>query len=97
MNTRTKLLIQRDGENPLVIHPSAEGADLRLVRDVMSDDYSYCYVDDPYELTVQRMQERGLTWLPVLDGRRKIVGIVNLPPHESKSDPSVDGRPGTAP
>ena|SRR5687768_11136961 len=48
------------------------------VRDVMSQEVKYCFVDDDLDEVAQNMAELKVRRLPVLDRNKRLVGIVSL-------------------
>jgi CBS domain-containing protein len=48
------------------------------VRDVMSSQVRYCFEDDDIEEIAQNMADEQIRRLPVLDGDKRLVGIVSL-------------------
>jgi len=54
------------------------GADGLTVRDVMTEHVIWAYEDDAVEGAAQRMQDRQIRRLPVLDRDKRLVGIVSL-------------------
>jgi len=67
-------------DRDIVVRATAEGLDPRLVRvqDVMSEDVIYCFEDQDVDTAAQLMEEHRIRRLPVLDGDRRLVGIVSL-------------------
>ena len=58
----------------------AEGRDpvRTLVRDVMSRDVIAVLEDDPLEAVYELLKERQLRRLPVVDGQRRLAGMITL-------------------
>ena len=48
------------------------------VRQVMSQDVKYCFVDDDLEEVAKNMADIKVRRLPVLDRNKRLVGIVSL-------------------
>jgi CBS domain-containing protein len=48
------------------------------VQDAMSADVDYCYVDDNVNDAAEKMQERQIRRLPIIDRDQRLVGIVAL-------------------
>ena len=48
------------------------------VRDVMSSDVRYCFEDQDIEDLVQNMADEQIRRLPVLNSRKRLVGIISL-------------------
>jgi len=48
------------------------------VRDVMTKDVRYCFEDDDVEEIVQNMADEQIRRLPVLNGDKRLVGIISL-------------------
>ena len=48
------------------------------VRDVMSSEVRYCFEDDNLEDLVQNMADEQIRRLPVLNSRKRLVGIISL-------------------
>jgi CBS domain-containing protein len=73
------------------------------VRDFMTDDVKYCYADDEIDDVMENMAEQKLRRLPVLDDRKRLVGVLSLSDAARQSEPEVAGealgriaRPGGA-
>jgi CBS domain-containing protein len=49
-----------------------------LVREVMSDDIKYCFDDESVATVAGNMAALGLRRLPVIDRKKRLVGIVSL-------------------
>jgi CBS domain-containing protein len=49
-----------------------------LVREVMSEDVKYCFDDDTVAKVAANMAELKLRRLPVVDRKKRLVGIVSL-------------------
>ena len=62
------------------MHCVAEGENClkAAVRDAMSAELLCCFLDRPVEEAVRSMNEDRVRRLPVLDHRRRLVGIVSL-------------------
>lgn len=48
------------------------------VREIMSRDIKYCFEDETVEHVAQNMGDLQMRRLPVMDRRRRLVGIVSL-------------------
>jgi CBS domain-containing protein len=48
------------------------------VRDVMSSQVRYCFEDDDIEEIAQNMADEQIRRLPVLNGDKRLVGIISL-------------------
>jgi len=48
------------------------------VRDIMSQEVKYCFVDDDLDEVAQNMADIKVRRLPVLDRNKRLVGIVSL-------------------
>lgn len=70
------MLTDRD----ITIRAVAEGRDpnTTCVRDVMTPDVACCFEDQDVEQAAALMEERQIRRLPVLDERKRLVGIVSL-------------------
>ncbi|MDG2524541.1 CBS domain-containing protein [Stenotrophomonas sp. HITSZ_GD] len=69
------MLTDRD----IVVRAVAEGdIDTRTVRDVMSPAVKYCYASDDVQDIARNMASLEVRRLPVLDGDKRLVGIVSL-------------------
>ena len=70
------MLTDRD----IVVRSLAEGKDPRsqAVRDVMTEEVIYCFVDQGVSEVAQIMKEQQIRRLPVLDQDRRLVGIVSI-------------------
>jgi CBS domain-containing protein len=66
-------------DRDIAIRAVAKGLGLdTLVRDVMSRDIKYCFEDESVEHVAQNMGEIQMRRLPVMDRKRRLVGIVSL-------------------
>ncbi|WP_159729352.1 CBS domain-containing protein [Methylosinus sp. Ce-a6] len=61
------------------------------IRDVMTRDVRYCYADHEVEDVAQNMAEQQLRRLPVLDRRKRLVGIVSLADIAMDRDAGLSG------
>ena len=69
------MLTDRD----IVLRAIAQGLGAEtLVREVMTDNIKYCRDDDNVSAVAENMATLGLRRLPVLDGNKRLVGIVSL-------------------
>ena len=66
----------------------AAGEDLRNVtaRDVMSKGIFYCFEDEPIEKAAEVMRAKEVHHLPVLNRRKRMVGLVSLGDLALKAD-----------
>src|SRR5438270_846104 len=48
------------------------------VHEVMTDDVRWCFEDDPLEEVEQEMAEVQIRRMPVVDGRKRLVGMLSL-------------------
>lgn len=48
------------------------------IRDIMSPEVKYCFQDDDIEDVLENMGNLQLRRLPVLDGNKKLAGIISL-------------------
>lgn len=48
------------------------------IRDVMSTEVRYCYVDDDAEDILDNMAEQQIRRLPVVDRDKRLVGIISI-------------------
>jgi CBS domain-containing protein len=67
-------------DRDIIIRSVAEGYDLNVmtVRRVMSRGVIYCFEDQSIEDAAQIMEMHQIRRLPVLDGNKRLVGIVSL-------------------
>ncbi|WP_160152509.1 CBS domain-containing protein [Microbulbifer sp. ALW1] len=58
----------------------AEGWDLRnkCARDVMTENIEYCYADENMEQAIEHMEHMQIRRLPVVDGARRMVGMLSM-------------------
>jgi CBS domain-containing protein len=70
------MLTDRD----ITVRATAEGRDPNStrVRDVMTPDVVYCFEDQDVQEAARLMEERQLRRLVVLNGDKRLVGIVSL-------------------
>lgn len=47
-------------------------------RDVMSPGIAYCHTDDTLEAAVQMMEEKKIRRLPVIDAKKRMVGMLSV-------------------
>lgn len=100
-------------DRDITVRATADGADPRsaLVRDAMTWDVSYVFDDQDVKDAAKLMEERQIRRLLVVDGGRKVVGIVSLGDIATEgvksglkaevlkkvSEPAEPERPETAP
>ena len=79
-------------DRDIVVRATADGMqpDRTSVRVVMTDDVCWCYEDDPVEEIQQEMSRRQIRRMPVLDGRDRRVGMVNLGDLAEENAPEAD-------
>jgi CBS domain-containing protein len=67
-------------DRDITVRATAEGADPRsaLVRDAMTWDVSYVFDDQDVKDAAKLMEDRQIRRLLVVDGERKVVGILSL-------------------
>ncbi len=67
-------------DRDLVVRAVADGVDTRnlTARDVMSRGVCYCFEDQSVAEVLHKMGGSQVRRLPVLDARRKLVGVVSL-------------------
>lgn len=58
----------------------AGGWDMRTLcaRDVMTENIEYCYADENMEQALAHMEQMQVRRMPVLDGERRMVGILSM-------------------
>lgn len=58
----------------------AEGWDLdsKCARDVMTEHIEYCYADENMEEAIDHMQASKIRRLPVVDGAKRMVGMLSM-------------------
>ncbi|WP_226704007.1 CBS domain-containing protein [Microbulbifer elongatus] len=58
----------------------AEGWDLgsKCARDVMTEHIEYCYADENMEQAIDHMQASQIRRLPVVDGAKRMVGMLSM-------------------
>jgi CBS domain-containing protein len=62
------------------------------VRDVMSKEVLYCFVDEDIEHVAANMGEQQVRRLPVLNREKRLVGIVSLGDLAANSKPRTSGQ-----
>jgi CBS domain-containing protein len=62
------------------------------VLEVMSTDVKYCFADDEVDEVAHNMADIKLRRLPVLDGRKRLVGIISLADIALAEGPSPAGH-----
>lgn len=72
----TGMVTDRD----IVIRAIAEGVDVSKLHadDVMSRGIIYCTADEDIEDAIHRMEEKHVRRLPVIDGNKRMVGMLSL-------------------
>jgi CBS domain-containing protein len=67
-------------DRDLAVKVIAEGSDPEktTVRDAMSMGVVYCFTDDSIQMAAQKMEDRQIRRLPVLNRDKRLVGIVSL-------------------
>ncbi len=66
-------------DRDIVLRAVAQGLGAEtLVREVMSEDIKYCFDDESVADVAANMAKLGLRRLPVLDRKKRLVGIVAL-------------------
>ena len=63
-----------------------------LVRDVMSKEVLYCFEDETPEHVAKNMGEQKVRRLPVLDRKKRLVGIVSIADLALNAKPNVTGQ-----
>lgn len=61
-----------------------------LVREVMSEDVTWCSEDDDTQDVLGRMGDRQIRRIPVVDANRNLVGIVSLGDLAIEDEENVD-------
>lgn len=81
-------------DRDIAIRVTAEGKDPRetRVRDVMSQEIRYCFEDDDVEDVAENMAQQQVRRLPVLDRRKRLVGILSVGDLATQQPPHVAGR-----
>ncbi len=66
-------------DRDIVVRAVAEGRDPRLatVRSAMTPQVVYCSEDDSLDIAAHRMEERSIRRIMVLDGHRRLVGMLS--------------------
>ncbi len=67
-------------DRDIVVRAIATGANpnTSTIRDVMSSEVIYCFEDEEVENAAQLMEQRQIRRLPVLNGEKRLVGILSL-------------------
>jgi CBS domain-containing protein len=78
-------------DRDIAVRSTATGVplDRHRVHEVMSTSLQWCFEDDDAEDVLRHMSERQIRRMPVVDGERRLVGIVAL------GDLATDNAPGT--
>ena len=78
-------------DRDITVRCTAVGArpDTTRVEDAMTDDVRWCYEDDDVEEAEEAMRNMQIRRLPVVDGRKRLVGMLAL------GDLATDHAPGT--
>lgn len=82
------MLTDRD----IAVRAVAQGLapDAACVSDVMTPDVDYCTEDQDTQEVMRQMGDKQIRRLPVLDGDRKLVGIVSLGDLATRQDGHID-------
>ncbi len=64
--------------SPLHYHALLEYVSFNCVSDIMEQDVIYAFVDDLIEPMLERMVERGIKEMPVVDKEKRIVSNVGI-------------------
>ena len=62
------------------------------VRDIMSNEVLYCYEEEEVEDVINNMADIQVRRLPVLDGKKRLVGIVSLSDIAMADGPESSGQ-----
>ena len=66
-------------DRDIAVRAVAEGMPLKTpVRDIMSPEVRYCFEDSELDEVAQNMADIKVRRLPVLDGHKRLVGILSL-------------------
>jgi CBS domain-containing protein len=67
-------------DRDIVCRGLAEGGDMRemTAQDVMTTGIEYCYADENMEQAIDHMQQRQIRRMPVIDGARRMVGMLSM-------------------
>jgi len=67
-------------DRDIVVRAIATGANpnTTTIGDVMSSEVVFCFEDEEIEQAAQLMEQRQIRRLPVLNGEKRLVGIVSL-------------------
>jgi len=78
-------------DRDIAVRSTAAGVppDRHRVHEIMSTSLQWCFEDDDAEEVLRHMSERQIRRMPVVDGERRLVGIVAL------GDFATDEAPGT--
>jgi CBS domain-containing protein len=71
---------------------NAKPADTTKVREVMSQEVKYCFADDDVANVANNMGDIQLHRLPVVDNRKRLVGILALADIAKCDGPASAGR-----
>jgi CBS domain-containing protein len=63
-----------------------------LVRDIMSQEVLYCYEEEEVEDVINNMADVQVRRLPVLNGKKRLVGIVSLGDIAMAEGPESSGQ-----
>ena len=67
-------------DRDIVCRGLAEGGDLRemTAQDVMSEGIEFCFADDNMQDAVSHMEEKQIRRLAVIDGAKRMVGMLSM-------------------
>ena len=78
-------------DRDIAVRAVANGRDADTpVREVMSEDVIWCSEDDGTQDVLERMGERQIRRIPVVDANRNLVGIVSLGDLAIEDEENVD-------
>jgi len=61
------------------------------VRDAMTEDVKYCFEDDSIDDVIQNMSDIQVRRLPIVNRKKRLVGIFSLADAAMKYDPAATG------
>jgi len=67
-------------DRDIVNRAVAEGWDIqeRCARDVMTENIEYCFADENMEQAIDHMEQMQIRRLPVVDGARRMIGMLSM-------------------
>lgn len=81
-------------DRDIAVRAVAAGRDPRTtrVREIMTDRVLYCFEDEEIEMAAESMSREHVRRLPIVNRRKRLVGVVSLGDIAVKHNPAEAGR-----